>query len=134
MISKGPFNCALFDCFSDSEAISNVICDLQFKHRIYKPWKARLLWAVALLKADINCERAFSLITFSSLVLICLIADSLPYFLVNKTPSSSGDCFNYLGLLDSILPAGLHLPGVSAGLVFHAVFSCIGNKLTSDCL
>lgn len=81
-----------------------------------------LLWATAVLKANTSCERAFSLIVFPSLVLIFLIADNLPCFLVNKAPSSTGDCFNYLGLLDSILSAGSHLQVVSAGLVFHEVF------------
>lgn len=73
------------------------------------------LWALALLKADISHERAFSLIILSSLVLICLIADNLLCFLVNKIPSFSGDCFNHFGLLDSILSTCLHLPGVLGG-------------------
>lgn len=89
-----------------------VSCNL---NRVYKPWKAGLLRAMALLKADISCERAFSLIIFSSLVLICLIADSLPCFLVSKTPSSSGDCFNYLGLVDSMLSTCLQLQGSLLG-------------------
>ena len=93
-----------------------------------------LLWAMALLKEDISCERAFSLIIFPSLVLICLIADNLPCFLVNKAPSSSGDCFNSLGLLDSILSACLHLTVVSAGLVFQALFHESGTSRLQDSL
>lgn len=106
-----------------------MFCNL---NRIHKPWKSHgSLWALALLKADISHERAFSLIIFSSLVLICLIADNLLCFLVNKTPSFSGDCFNHFGLLDSILSTCLHLPGVLGGLAFHAVFSWIMYRLIS---